>query len=154
MPDPVAASTPGGVLLVLALILPAAGALLALALGGRHAERIVLALMPLGLGLAIAIAAGVLRADAALVYVVGGWAPPLGIALRADGLSAAMMITTAVVICAVGAVRAGRLPDAAGICPKRARRWRSGRCCWRSGARSTPSSSATTCSTCSSRWSC
>ena len=82
--------------------MPAAGALLALALGGRHAERIVLALMPLGLGLAIAIAAGVLRADAALVYVVGGWAPPLGIALRADGLSAAMMITTAVVICAVG----------------------------------------------------
>ena len=34
--------------------------------------------------------------------MVGGWAPPLGIALRADGLSAAMMITTAVVICATG----------------------------------------------------
>ena len=102
MPEPVAVSTPGGALLVWALIFPAAGALLALVLGGRHAERIVLALMPVGLGLAIAIAAGVLHADAALVYVVGGWAPPLGIALRADGLSAAMMITTAVVICAVG----------------------------------------------------
>ena len=102
MPEPVAVSTPGGALLVWALIFPAAGALLALALGGRHAERIVLALMPVGLGLAIAVAAGVLHADAALVYVVGGWAPPLGIALRADGLSAAMMITTAVVISAVG----------------------------------------------------
>jgi formate hydrogenlyase subunit 3/multisubunit Na+/H+ antiporter MnhD subunit len=102
MPDPVAVSTPGGALLVWALILPAAGALLALALGGRQAERIALALMPVGLGLAIAIAAGVLQANAALVYVVGGWAPPLGLALRADGLSAAMMITTAVVICAVG----------------------------------------------------
>jgi formate hydrogenlyase subunit 3/multisubunit Na+/H+ antiporter MnhD subunit len=102
MPDSVAGSTPAGALLVWALILPAAGALLALTLGGRHAERIVLALMPVGLGLAVAIATGVLRANAALVYVVGGWAPPLGLALRADGLSAAMMITTAVVICAVG----------------------------------------------------
>jgi multicomponent Na+:H+ antiporter subunit D len=102
MPDPVAVSTAGGALLVWALIFPAAGALLALALGGRRAERIALALMPVGLGLAVAIAAGVLRANAALVYVVGGWAPPLGLALRADGLSAAMMITTAVVICATG----------------------------------------------------
>ncbi len=102
MPELVAVSTPGGALLVCALMLPAAGALLGLALGGRHAERIVLALMPVGLGLAIAIAAEILHAEAALVYVVGGWAPPLGMALRADGLSAAMMITTAVVICATG----------------------------------------------------
>ena len=102
MPDAVAASTPGGFLLVLALVLPVAGMLLALALGGRRAERIALALMPVGLALALAIAAGVLRADAALVYVVGGWAPPLGLALRADGLSAAMLLTTAVVIGATG----------------------------------------------------
>jgi formate hydrogenlyase subunit 3/multisubunit Na+/H+ antiporter MnhD subunit len=110
MPDPVAVSTPGGALLVWALIFPAAGALLALVLGGRHAERIVLALMPIGLGLAVAIAANVLRADAAVVYVVGGWAPPLGIALRADGLSAAMMLTTAVVICATGVFARAEFP--------------------------------------------
>jgi formate hydrogenlyase subunit 3/multisubunit Na+/H+ antiporter MnhD subunit len=102
MPEPIAVTTPGGALLVWALVLPPAGALLALAIGGRHAERIMLALMPIGLGLAVAITAGVLRANAALVYVVGDWAPPLGLALRADGLSAAMLITTAVVICAVG----------------------------------------------------
>jgi formate hydrogenlyase subunit 3/multisubunit Na+/H+ antiporter MnhD subunit len=102
MPDLVAASTPGGFLLVLALVLPVAGLLLGLAFGGRHAERIALALMPVGLALALAIAAGVLSADAALVYVVGGWAPPLGLALRADGLSAAMMLTTALVIGATG----------------------------------------------------
>lgn len=102
MPDSLAVSTPGGGLLVWALILPAAGALLALALGGRLAERVALVLMPVGLALALAIAASVLRANAALVYVVGGWRPPLGIALRADGVSAAMMITTAVVISAVG----------------------------------------------------
>jgi multicomponent Na+:H+ antiporter subunit D len=102
MPDAVAASTPGCFLLVLALVLPVTGTLLALALGGRRAERITLALMPVGLALALAIAANVLRADAALVYVVGGWAPPLGLALRADGLSAAMLLTAAVVIGAVG----------------------------------------------------
>ena len=98
MPDQVAASTPGGFLLVLALMLPVAGLLPALVLGGRHAERIALALTPVGLALAVAIAAAVLRTDTALVYVVGGWAPPLGIALRADGLSAAMLLTTALVI--------------------------------------------------------
>jgi hypothetical protein len=70
------ASTPGGAFLVLALLLPPVGALLALALGGRHAKRIVLGLMPVGLALALAIAAAVLRADAPLVYVVGSWAPP------------------------------------------------------------------------------
>ena len=36
-----------------------------------------------------------------LIYIVGDWKPPLGIALRADGLSAAMMVTMAIVICAV-----------------------------------------------------
>jgi multicomponent Na+:H+ antiporter subunit D len=97
-----AVSTPSGFLLVLALVLPVAGSLLAVALGGRHAERIALALMPAGLVIAIAIALAVLRADAALVYVLGGWAPPLGLALRADGLSAAMMLTTALVIGAIG----------------------------------------------------
>ena len=43
-----------------------------------------------------------LRTGGPLVYLLGGWAPPLGVALRADGLSAVMMVITAVVICAVG----------------------------------------------------
>ena len=120
MPDPVAISTPGGALLVWALAFPAAGALLALALGGRHAERIVLALMPVGLGLAVAIAAGVLRANAPLVYVVGAWAPPLGLALRADGLSAAMMITTAVVICGTGLFARAEFQTPPGVSEARA----------------------------------
>jgi multicomponent Na+:H+ antiporter subunit D len=50
------ATTAGGFLLVLAIILPVAGVLLSLVLGGRHAERIALALMPAGLGVAAAIA--------------------------------------------------------------------------------------------------
>ena len=77
-------------------------ALLAFVAGGRPAERIALTSMPLGLAIAIAIMVALKRAGAPLVYLLGGWAPPLGIVLRADGLSAVMMAITAVVIGAVG----------------------------------------------------
>jgi formate hydrogenlyase subunit 3/multisubunit Na+/H+ antiporter MnhD subunit len=92
----------GGFLLVLAIVLPVAGLFLALVGGGRYARGITLVLMPAGLAVALAIVAAVWRADRALTYLSGGWAPPLGIALRADGLSAAMMAITAIVICATG----------------------------------------------------
>ena len=69
-------------------------------LGGRYAERIVLLLLVPGLGVAAAVFVAVWRGGRSLVYLVGGWEPPLGIALRADGVSAAMMATVAVVICA------------------------------------------------------
>ena len=36
------------------------------------------------------------------IYIVGGWTPPLGIALRADGFSAVMLVTAALVIAAAG----------------------------------------------------
>jgi multicomponent Na+:H+ antiporter subunit D len=52
--------------------------------------------------LALVILASVLRAEAPLVYLVGGWVPPLGLALRADGLSAAMLVTTAIILAAIG----------------------------------------------------
>ena len=58
--------------------------------------------MPLGLAIAVAIVVAMRQTGAPLVYLLGGWAPPLGVALRADGLSAVMMAITAVVICAVG----------------------------------------------------
>jgi formate hydrogenlyase subunit 3/multisubunit Na+/H+ antiporter MnhD subunit len=103
-PAPVleAASTPAGALLVLALVLPVAGLLLAFVAGGRHAERIVLGTLPLGVVLAVAIVVALLREGRPLVYLLGGWMPPLGLALRADPLAAVMLVTTAVVICAVG----------------------------------------------------
>ncbi len=91
-----------GFLLVLALVLPAAGVLLSVVVGGRHAERVVLAYLPIGVALALAILSGVWRTGAALTYILGNWKPPLGVALRADGLSAAMLVMTAVVICATG----------------------------------------------------
>jgi len=101
-PDAIsAASTSGGALLVVAIVLPIVGVLLALALGGRHAERVALALMPTLLAVAAAIALCVWRTGEIAQYVVGGWAPPLGVAFRADGLSAAMALTTGVVATAI-----------------------------------------------------
>ena len=96
------ATTAGGYLLVLAIILPVVGILLSLVIGGRYAERIALALMPVGLGIALAITIEIWRTGKPLVYILGGWTPPLGIALRADGFSAVMLVTAALVIPAAG----------------------------------------------------
>ena len=96
------ATTSGGILLVLAIVLPAAGVLLSLVAGGRQVERIALILLPSNLIVASVIFADLWRSGRQLVYIVGDWQPPLGITLRADGLSAAMMLTTAVVICVIG----------------------------------------------------
>jgi formate hydrogenlyase subunit 3/multisubunit Na+/H+ antiporter MnhD subunit len=94
------AATPGGFLLVLAILAPVAGILLSFALGGRSAERVALGLTPIGLALACAIAFCVGRAGAPLVYDIGGLAPPLGIALRADGISAVMLVAAAAIVTA------------------------------------------------------
>ncbi len=99
---PDAVTTPGGALLVLALVLPVASLLLAFVAGGRGAERVVLATLPLGLGLAIAIGVATLQGGPPLGYLLGGWVPPLGVVLRADALAAVMMVTTAIVVGGVG----------------------------------------------------
>ena len=98
LPD---ATTADGALLVLAIALPAIGVLLSFVLGGQYAERIAAVLLPSGLVLASIIFVDVWRSGDRLVYIVGDWKPPLGIALRTDGLAAAMMMAVAVVICAV-----------------------------------------------------
>src|SRR5215472_16572263 len=64
-------TTAGGFLLVLAIVLPVAGALFSLMLGGRRAERVVFVLMPAGLAVALAIAIGVWRSRNVLQYFVG-----------------------------------------------------------------------------------
>jgi formate hydrogenlyase subunit 3/multisubunit Na+/H+ antiporter MnhD subunit len=96
------AATADGFLLVLSIFVPIACVLLAFVTGGRKVERIALAALPAGLAIAVAIAAAKAGTATPIVYLVGGWAPPLGVALRADGLSAVMMLIAALVICAVG----------------------------------------------------
>ena len=90
-PEP--ATTAGGLLLVPMILTPIAGMILSFALGGRWAGRVALAMSPVWLAIALAVASLVWRSGAPLVYVVGGIAPPLGIALEADGISAAMLVT-------------------------------------------------------------
>ncbi len=48
-------ATPGGLLLVLAVLVPFVGVLLGLALGGHNTQRVALATLPFGLGIAIAL---------------------------------------------------------------------------------------------------
>jgi formate hydrogenlyase subunit 3/multisubunit Na+/H+ antiporter MnhD subunit len=86
---------------VLAVVLPAAAVPLLLLLGARQAGRMMTVLLPAGLFIAVAIASLVWEAKAPLAYFVGGWAPPLGIALRADGLSAVMVVVTALIVGAI-----------------------------------------------------
>lgn len=94
-------ATPGGGLLVLAVALPALGVLLAFALGSRQAHRIVYVMLPVALAIAVMVTFRLLESGAPLVYSMGRFAPPLGVALRADGLSAMMMLTSVVVLTAV-----------------------------------------------------
>lgn len=93
--------TPGALLLPAAVLLPFVGMLLGLALGGRWVQRVAFVVIALGLALAIAIANTWLDASGPLVYLLGGWSPPLGIALRADGAAVAMLLAIAGVVCAI-----------------------------------------------------
>jgi multicomponent Na+:H+ antiporter subunit D len=101
-PVPADVATAGGSLLVLALVVPVLGALVAFAAGGRHVERVAAATIALGLMSVSWIVVGVLLTGAPLMYLLGGWPPPLGIALRADGPAVVMMAMAAVVVAVVG----------------------------------------------------
>ncbi len=109
------ASTAGGFLLWLAIISPVASILISLLLGGRHAERIACALMPVGCAIAIATTVLLWSSGKPVVYVLAGFAPPLGIALRADGFSAVMLLTSALVISAAGFYARANFRTPAGV---------------------------------------
>jgi formate hydrogenlyase subunit 3/multisubunit Na+/H+ antiporter MnhD subunit len=96
-----ATTTPSGFLLVLSIAVPVTGVMLAFVLGNRYVRLVSYAVIPLGLAIAVTILVALPQSVGPLVYVLGAWPPPLGVALRADGLSAVMLATTTVVICAV-----------------------------------------------------
>jgi formate hydrogenlyase subunit 3/multisubunit Na+/H+ antiporter MnhD subunit len=113
-------TTDGGYLMVLSIALPVLGILFAFTLGGRQVERLAGFFLPAGLLLAAGVLIEFARNGTPLVYVIGGWQPPLGIALRADGLAAAMMAITAMVICAVGVFAAADFRTPSGSAEARA----------------------------------
>ncbi len=95
-------TTPGGLLLVLSVLIPFVGVLAGLALGGRNAQRVALATLPLGLGIAIAIA------DALAFDRATPWSICSAVGRRRSAwpyvrtrLSAVMLLAIAVVICGI-----------------------------------------------------
>ena len=110
----------GGFLLVLAIMLPAAACCCRWCLAAAMSSASLWCLLPAGFAVATAVFAAVWRGGHSLTYIVGGWKPPLGIALRADGLSAAMMMTTAIVICATGLFARGEFSQPRGLPEARA----------------------------------
>lgn len=112
--------TPGGLLLALSVLIPFVGGLAGLVLGGRNAQRVALLLLPVGLGLALAIGLALAQTGVPVVYLLGGWAPPLGIALRADRLAVVMLLAVAVVICGIGLYACGDFGTPSGVQEARA----------------------------------
>lgn len=86
--------------LALGVLVPVVAGLLAAAFGRRGASVIGLLGAAGVLATALALAQRVLQGGVQR-YAVSGWAAPLGIELRADGLSAAMLLLNAVVGTAV-----------------------------------------------------
>ena len=66
---------------------PVVGMLAAAAFGGRHAHRVALATVAVGLALAVAIVIELGRSGEALQYLLGTWAPPLGGMLVTGGFA-------------------------------------------------------------------
>jgi formate hydrogenlyase subunit 3/multisubunit Na+/H+ antiporter MnhD subunit len=98
---PPLAATGWGFLPMLAVVLPVLAMVVALPLGARGAERMTIALLLPGFLLALGTAIAVQSSGAPAIHLLGHWSPPLGLAFRADGLAAAMLLTAAIVIAAV-----------------------------------------------------
>ncbi|MCA9285021.1 MAG: hypothetical protein KDA22_07400 [Phycisphaerales bacterium] len=88
----------GQALVASALALPVAGSLACVLLGERWSRFVALLLAPVMVAVSIAVAVAVHLNGAAIFLVVGGWRPPLGIQLRADGLASSLLITAAIVV--------------------------------------------------------
>lgn len=90
-------------LVPLVVVLPLVGAALALVFGRRRLVQIVISITTLTLVTAIAsiLLAVVDAQDAPLVMNVGGWAPPFGIVLVVDRLSAIMVLVSALMLLGV-----------------------------------------------------
>jgi formate hydrogenlyase subunit 3/multisubunit Na+/H+ antiporter MnhD subunit len=106
-----------GEVLIGLVTLPLAGALAALLLP-RQATAVAFATALSTVAAACALVYGVARGGA-LQYEIGGWSAGLGIALRADGLSALLLMMTALVVLAASIYASAYF----GAAPARTRFW-------------------------------
>lgn len=100
-----------GALLIASIMLPVAGMLAVLVLNARRGEQIALLVLAANLATSVAIAAEVRHTGDAISYLLGNWHPPLGISLRAGGLSAAMVVMTSIILGGVGIYASGSFYD-------------------------------------------
>jgi formate hydrogenlyase subunit 3/multisubunit Na+/H+ antiporter MnhD subunit len=91
----------GGELLVLCVLLPVAALLATVVAGGRYGRAIALVALAGGIPVVYSVAKSVWQSGEVMVERLGGWAPPLGLMLRADGLSVVMLATTALLVAVV-----------------------------------------------------
>ena len=101
-------------LLPLSAMLPAVAMSAGFVGGARFAERLALLMPALGFLVALVIASALLRGGEPIVYHLGAWAPPLGLALRADGLSTALLLTTTLILALVAVFARAEFGTAAG----------------------------------------
>ena len=92
------ATSPGGDVLVAAIVVPVIGILLLWLVRPRAVEWVALAALLANLGVAVAVLRTVSSSAAPVAYLIGGWQPPLGLALRADGIAAVFMAMAATVL--------------------------------------------------------
>ena len=111
-------NTPG-LLLPLAVLVPFVGMMIGLVLGGRHA-RAVAALTVLATAAVVAALAWHFHSSGPLTYLLGGWAPPLGVALRGDGIAVAMLLAVTAVVGGVAVYGWGQFAPPAGGGERRA----------------------------------
>ena len=94
------------VLLGAPILLPLAAAVLVFA-GGTRLRRVVMLALCAGLAVAGVVLAGAAWHRGVITHQVGGWVPPLGILLRADGLAVLMVLMNTAVGIAVSVFAAG-----------------------------------------------
>ena len=89
-------------LLVLLLMLPAIGVLAIVAAGEKRAEPVALSAIAATCLVVVVTVARVLSNWEPQATALGGYLPPLGLSLRADGASVVLLTVAAVVMAAVG----------------------------------------------------
>ena len=104
------ADAPAAMLLPLLVVLPIAALAIPL-LAPRWAVRTTIAVSAAGVAAALVLAVAVWTSGRAVGYDLGAWSPPLGIGLRADGATAALLLMAAAVHLAVCLFAAGTRPD-------------------------------------------
>jgi formate hydrogenlyase subunit 3/multisubunit Na+/H+ antiporter MnhD subunit len=91
-----------GLLVVLSVMVPAIAVMAMLARPSRAPDQIAALAWPAVTVVTVTLAWTVIGNGAPVTYAVGGWRPPLGLLLRADGLAVVTMVMVSVILGLVG----------------------------------------------------